>query len=959
MTNPLVTRVGFWQKLGLFVFLTALAFVLFKASALYRWDLLIYDWNLMAWSRPAADNIVIVAIDEQSLREQGRWPWSRRVHADLIRKLGAAGAKGIILDILFAEPDANDPQADTELAAALTENGRVILPVLSEENRVGGQLMETLPIPVLAKAAVRIGHVNVELDADSIARGVSLKGGLGSPYWSTLALALLEASNPMAFQTLPGQRAATTPIKSPYLWRSDYRALIPFAGPPGSFRHFSYSAVLRDEVNPASFRDKYVLIGATASGMNDALPTPVSGLTQPMSGVEFNANVVDALQRGLTIQPLSWGWSLALTELGVLLTLSLYVTFSTRWTLLLAALSMLLTLLVSLVLLHGAQYWFPPAVLLLVQGLSLPLWHWKRLRDLIRSVFEKEQFAAATLHSVGDAIIVTNRQGAIQYLNPVAETMLAQAPAKLQGRLRRTPLQLANTQSSEWLFDLVNLCFEKGHSIGLPAPNLLVNHLGREYIVHASAAPLHDQRGGITAVVVALGDITAASRLSEQMAHQATHDMLTDLPNLSLLRDRLEHAIARARHNEGCLALLHVDLDDFKKVNESLGRAAGDLLLRQVKERLLACGNKEDTLARTSGDEFIYLAEDIHQIERGSDLARKILQALESPFQIQAHECFITASIGVCLFPRDGEDTETLLKNADTAMCRAKEKGYDNFQMYSHDMHVRTLERLLLEQDLRHAVEREELEVYYQPQMDLKEHRIIGAEALLRWRHPQRGWMSPLDFIPLAEESGLIDTIGQWVLETACLQVKAWQHQGLSPLRIAVNMSPRQFLRTDIADIVADILQKTGLEPRYLELEITESLLMKDVENSIATMHILKAFGVQLSIDDFGTGYSSLSYLKRFPIDQLKIDKSFLHGIETNQNDLAITLAIIAMAHSMGLNVIAEGVENEVQMAFLRVHHCDEVQGYYLSPPVSAQELLILLQKNTAPLVTAPASLSV
>lgn len=958
MTRSFV-RTTFWEKLGLFLLLPIVALVLFQSNALYRWDLLIYDWSLMAWSRPPADNIVIVAIDEQSLREQGRWPWSRRVHAELIRKLSAAGAKGTILDILFAEPDANDPQADHELAAALTENGHVILPVLSEENRVGGQLMETLPIPILAKAAAGIGHVNVELDADSIARGVSLKGGLGSPYWSTLALALLESSNPMAFQGLPGQRSATAPIKSPYLWRSDYRVLIPFAGPPGTFRHFSYNAVLKDQVNPASFRDQYVLVGATASGMNDALPTPVSGLTQPMSGVEFNANVLGALQQKSTIQALSWPWSLALTELGVLLTLGLYAAFPNRWTVPLAAFSLLLTLLVSTALLHGAQYWFPPAALLLVQALSLPLWHWKRLRDLIRSVFEKEQFAAATLHSVGDAIIVTDKKGAIHYLNPVAETMLAQSSTTLRGQSLSTHLQPTNGQMTHWLMDLVGLCLEKGHSIGLPMPNFLSNPLGREYIVHASASPLRDQRNRISGVVIALSDITAASRLSEQMAHQATHDMLTNLPNLSLLRDRLEHAIARARHDGGCLALLHIDLDDFKKINESLGRTAGDQLLRQVTERFLACGHQEDTLARTASDEFIYLIEDLHQMEHGPDLAQRILQALESPFQIQGHECFITASIGVCLFPRDGEDVETLLKNADTAMCQAKEKGYDNFQMYSHDMHVRTLERLLLEQDLRHAVERQELEVYYQPQMNLRERRIVGAEALLRWRHPQRGWMSPLDFIPLAEESGLIDTIGQWVLETACLQAKAWQHQGWSPFRIAVNMSPRQFSRVDVVDMVADILRKTGLEPRYLELEITESLLMKDVENSIATMHILKAFGVQLSIDDFGTGYSSLNYLKRFPIDQLKIDKSFLHGIEHNQNDLAITLAIIAMAHSMGLGVIAEGVENQVQMAFLRVHHCDEVQGYYLSPPVSAQELLVLLQKNAAPMVTVPDKFSV
>ena len=940
MTTPVRSRADWLGKIGLFLLLPVFALILVQTNGLYRWDLLIYDWNLAAWARAPADNIIIVAIDEQSLRALGRWPWSRRLHAQLVRKLSAAGARGIILDIVFGEPDASDPAADAELAAALADSGRVVLPVLGEQNRAGGQWLETLPVPALTKAAAGIGHVDVELDPDSIARSVYLKAGLGSPYWPTLALALLESTHPATRWALPGQRAAETDL-SPYVWRRDYRVLIPFAGPPGHFRHFSYSEVLSDAVNPASFHDKYVLVGATASGMDDALPTPVSGLAQPMPGVEFNANVLDALQRGLTIQPLSSAWTLLLTEMLVLFSLGLYAVCPPRWTLPLAVLAFLLTFASSFVLLHGAHLWFPPATALLIQGVSYPLWIWQRLRFAIRSLFEEEERAQVTLHSIGDAVITTDAKGVVQYLNPVAESLLGDASAMLRGRSLGAIFQVVDDRD----VDLVALCLEQGRLVKLPEPSMLVDRVGRELPVRVSAAPMHDQKGRISGVVIAFGDLSEARQLSARMVYQATHDALTDLPNLNLLRDRLKQAIARARRTHQNLALLFVGLDHFKKINEGLGHTVGDALLRAVATRLRGCGRKEDTIARVGGDEFICVLEGLHQEDRVIDFCNKLMKILQYPFQVENRECFVTASIGICLFPKDGEDVETLLKNADTALHRAKEMGRDNFHFYAQDMHDRALDRLMLEQDLHRALERGDLELHYQPQLDLHRHRIIGVEALLRWRHPERGRIPPMLFVPLAEESGLIEIIGEWVLRTACRQATAWQVEGLPALRMAVNMSPRQFLRPGLAGTVERILRETDLDPRYLDLEITESLLMKDVESAIATMHELKAIGVRLSIDDFGTGYSSLNYLKRFPIDQLKIDKSFLREIETSRDDLAITLAMIAMAHGMGLTVIAEGVENEVQLAFLRANDCDEIQGYHIGRPVPAHEIAALLQK--------------
>ena len=946
-----------WGRAGLCFGLPVLALILLQTGTLYRWDLLIYDGYMATWSRPPSDHIVIVAIDEQSLRELGRWPWSRHLHADLIRKLTEAGAKGVAMDIVFAEPSASDPTADTALQMALAANGHVVLPVLSEQTRAGGQLVETLPLTALTQAAAGIGHVNVELDPDGIARSVYLRAGVGSPYWPTLTLALLTAVDPHHWRMFASLQPKAGAAPSPYLWQRDYRILVPFAGPPGHFRQFSYEAVLRGAVNPAVFRDKYVLVGATAGGMDDALPTPVSGLARPMSGVEFNANVFDALERGLLLQPLADSWSLLLTQVLLLLTLALYAIFPPRWTLLLAGLALLITLAVELVLLHGFHRWFPPAVALLTQSLSYPLWSWKRLREAVRSLFEKEKLAEATLHSIGDAIIVTDTQGAIDYLNPVAETMLGGLFAELRGQTLGAILRTGDGQGGYSPVDLVTLCLEKGRSVGLPEPNILVNRQGREYTVRASAVPLRDQKDRISGVVVALADTTETHRLSQQMAYQATHDALTGLPNMNLLRDRLGHAMVRARHEESGIALLHVDLDQFKKVNEGLGRAAGDSLLKAVADRLRDCANKEDTLARAGADEFIYLLEDARVLERGGDLARTILQRFETPFPIEGHDYFLTASVGVSFFPRDGADAETLLKNADTAMQRAKEKGRDNFQIYAQDMHIRALERLTLEQELRYAIERNQLELYYQPQVSVGEGRMVGVEALMRWHHPRHGRVSPMVFIPLAEESGLIEMIGDWALRTACQQAKRWQEQQLPALTMAVNMSARQFLRPTMVDEVARILQEIGLASADLELEITESLMMVDVENGISAMHALKAIGVGLSIDDFGTGYSSLNYLKRFPIDRLKIDKSFLIGIETNQDDLAITLAMIAMAHSMGLSVVAEGVENAAQLAFLRAHRCDEFQGYYFSTPVPAREIPALLEKRLEPVDSAPADL--
>lgn len=433
----------------------------------------------------------------------------------------------------------------------------------------------------------------------------------------------------------------------------------------------------------------------------------------------------------------------------------------------------------------------------------------------------------------------------------------------------------------------------------------------------------------------------------ERLDYLAHYDPLTSLPNRALFRDRLTQALARADRGGRLAALMFLDLDRFKTINDTLGHDIGDLLLKTVAHRLRRCVRDEDTVARLGGDEFTVILEELAGIEDAGIVAKKIIEALAPPFVLDGHEVFVTPSIGITVYPLDSNDLDNLLKNADAAMYRVKEEGRNNYQFYTAEMNARTLERLALENNLRHALERNEFVLYYQPKVDLIKGQIVGMEALMRWIHPTRGIVSPTEFIPLLEETGMIIPVGEWLLRTACRQNNAWQNAGFPHLRMAVNLSARQFQQNDLVHSVSRVLEETGLAADYLELEITESLLMQNPENATDILNKINALGVvRIDIDDFGTGYSSLSYLKRFPISTVKIDASFVHGIPDDLEDVAIVVAVIAMSHSLHLKVIAEGVENEKQLTFLREHNCDELQGYVFSPPLPPAEFEQLLRKN-------------
>ena len=441
-------------------------------------------------------------------------------------------------------------------------------------------------------------------------------------------------------------------------------------------------------------------------------------------------------------------------------------------------------------------------------------------------------------------------------------------------------------------------------------------------------------------------DITAQKETEKQLTRLAQYDSLTGLANRTLFMDRLPRAIARADRANKVVALMFLDLDHFKTINDTLGHDVGDLLLKSVADRLRATVRKTDTVARLAGDEFTVILEGTSESQEVVEIAQQILDAMTPPFSLANHEVSVTTSIGITRYPTDGDTVEYLMKNADTAMYHAKKDGRNTYFLYTADMNALRTERLTLEGHLRRAIEREEFLLHYQPQMSLHTGEITGVEALVRWQHPDQGLISPAKFLPLAEETGLIVPIGEWVLRTACNRNRAWRESGLPPVRVAVNLSARQFRDKRLLEMVRQILEDTGLEAEILELEITESSAMGDVDYTIATLQTLKTLGVQLSIDDFGTGYSSLSYLQRFPIDMLKIDQSFVHEGSVDSDDAAITRAIVALAHSLGLKVIAEGVETEDQLAFLRSLACDEIQGFLSSPPVPADKVEMLLQSG-------------
>ena len=541
----------------------------------------------------------------------------------------------------------------------------------------------------------------------------------------------------------------------------------------------------------------------------------------------------------------------------------------------------------------------------------------------------------------------------IVYVNPAFERITGLSAADVLGR---SPDFLFGADDTSAVRDEMVAALHAGQS----SHGTISSHRkdGRPVWTELSLAPIREVSGALMNTVGVLVDITERKADVELLSYLAYNDSLTRLPNRRLFHDRLTQAIAHARRHDSGVAVLFLDLDNFKIINDTFRHHTGDQLLKAVGERITGCLRKSDTAARVGGDEFTVVLPEVESPQDAAAVAQKIIDSLKLPFQVNGVEVFVGGSVGIALYPADGQDVETLVKAADAAMYHAKAEGRSQFQFYSERFNAAAVERLALETSLRFALEREEFLLDYQPQVDMGTGRIVGMEALIRWRHPELGILAPAHFIPLAEETGLIVPIGEWVLRTACAQAKAWQRAGFAHLIVTVNISSRQFRRTTLAETVRGILAEADLDPRLLELEITETAVMHDVDAAIATLHSLKALGCHIAVDDFGTGYSSLSYLSRFPVDNLKIDQSFVRDLDVGSTDArtaeSIVTAIISLARSSSMCVIAEGVETAAQFDFLRARQCDRMQGFHFSPAISPDALMaLLLNERATPLTVA------
>jgi len=553
------------------------------------------------------------------------------------------------------------------------------------------------------------------------------------------------------------------------------------------------------------------------------------------------------------------------------------------------------------------------------------------------ALFLEKERAQVTLNSIGDAVISTDISGNITYLNHVAEIMTGWSGKEASGRPFAEVFQIIDGDTREAVRNPMQLAVKQDETVRLTSHCVLIRRDGYESAIEDSTAPIHSRRGQVIGAVMVFHDVSEARAMALKMTHLAQHDLLTDLPNRLLLNDRITQAISLSHRQSKPLAVLFLDLDGFKHINDSLGHAIGDKLLRLVAQRAVACVRSSDTVSRHGGDEFVVLLPAIADAGDAAVTAEKILAALAKPYAISERDLHLTGCIGISIYPENGRDADTLIKSADAAMYQAKGKGPNSYQFFEPKIDARDDERQIFERSLGRALDRREFLLHYQPKVDLERGNITGAEALIRWMDPDRGLIPPAQFVPVAEDCGIIVPIGQWVRREACRQARAWMDAGLRPIPVAVNISAVELRAKNFIEGVCRILEDTRLEPHFLELEFTENVLMQDDASTIAVLRALKAMGVRLAVDDFGAGYSSLSYLRQFPIDTLKIDQSFMLEIGTDGDSAAFLRSVIGMGKTLKKRVVAEGVETQEQVAFLAAERCSEGQGYYFSPPVVAE----------------------
>jgi diguanylate cyclase (GGDEF)-like protein len=926
-----------------------------------RLNLLAYD-SLLPAQAARANAPVVIAIDEASLAALGPWPWPRDLHAKALARLQSAEVKAIGMAVLFTERDAAGPQGDAALAAALARHGGVALasaPLAytvetSQTTRLGSQknqsplktqITASAPLPALLQAAALMGHVDVEMDLDGQSRSVFQWAGMDYPSLPTLALAvkLVQGAQGRKFGEV-GTGANAGPPVSGASWVRANEVLVPrVTGLPT----LSFAKLIDGTNDTAWLRNRVAFVGITAAGLGGELVTPLAGGQSTLPAVVFHASLFEALQTNTLIGRAPGFWSLLLA-LMVLPSLAFWPAHTGRRILLSGAL-LTLPLLASAVLLLFARVWLPPAAVTVSLAAAWLFWIAITLRATNRQLLWARQHARATLEAIDDAVLTLESPAqTIRFANPAAQL---HANGKT---LVGTPLAQAlplETASMATLGRAVDECLALGQLVRVPDRLTLTSAEGARTL-RATVSPLERMADAAPAVVLVLADVSDAVAAEGKLDYAAHHDALTGLPNRAYFHERLSQALARIQRRGGHAAIFFLDLDRFKHINDSLGHRAGDEVLRILGARLRSLCRDTDTVARWGGDEFVLLLEEVDGHDGAANAATKLADALSQDIQLDARfanqRLPSAASVGVVLAPQDGLEMDDLLSKADMAMYRAKAQPQTSFQFWSSDANNRMHERLALEVDLRQSLRDDRFVIHYQPQYLLADGSLIGMEALLRWERKPGQWIMPGDFIAVAEECGLIVDMGGWALGQVARQITLWQKAGLQAVPVSVNVSARQCMNRDIVQVVRQALADTGIAPALLRLEITETTAMNDADQVIGLLEDIRALGVLLSVDDFGTGYSSLSYLKRFPIDELKIDRSFVSDFNAKKDDAAIVCATIALAHGLGLRVVAEGVETQAQVSFLAAHGCDIGQGYFFAHPQPAEliEKILALAKN-------------
>ncbi len=912
------------------------------SEVLERFDLVIYDKISTIQRYIPGSDVVIVAIDEESLQVLGRWPWSRSIHAELINQLTRIGSKVVAFDVLLAEPDERDPGADEMLGAAIANHGAVILPVIPaiDTNLQVPYIIK--PLPFFGDSAT-LAHADVELDRDGVARRVFLHAGINTPKWPTIGLALVKKVKNIDGRDQPAQLIAA-PVSTFGSWARADEAMIPYIGPPGSFQQISYAQIFYDESVLASLKGKIIFVGMTAGGMGTRFATPVSAVNhQSMSGIEWHANVFEMLRHDRAVYPASNFLASLISVIWVLVMLIIVGLLKKPF-----PVPILLVMLAggifcigfSLRLLH---VWIPPSAALIGTVAVYPLWHWRQFNQYMRSLIVARMHSNTALESIGDGVITTDAQDHIIHMNSGAEKILGVNFNIMQGKSLQQALDLSSSTQDAKLELSIPVYGTSTIQCYLKAAS------GDKRMVSITRHLLHDDQAELMGFVIVIVDITDTIELTQQVARLASYDALTELPNRSLLLARFEEMVVVAKETGKVIIVFFITLDHFKKINDAMGHRAGDALLHDVAQRLQRVVGKDDILARWSGDEFVVLFNYLHNEQNATQMAQKILDVIRQQFDIDRQAVFVTASIGICFYPRDGEQSEMVLERAGTAMYSIKDEGGNNFGFYSPASSVIwTRDRLDFEKELRLALENGHLQVFYQPILDARQHRMVRMEALVRWQHPVRGLLSPGDFIPLAEQAGLIERLGETVLLSACIAAYDLLRSD-KPVNVSVNVNPRQLLYGNFEQTVSQVLRCTGLPAKSLMLEITENAVVNDIARASDVLNKIKELGVSIALDDFGTGYSSLSLLRELPIDILKIDKSFIRALDQNVHDLMITQAIIGLGKNLSLAVIAEGVETQQQMRVLLDHHCYLQQGFYYSRPVPFESLVKLMRDKRYP----------